>query len=63
MNIDQISLDMEGEESKRNIFSLSNSDLGEIVWQHKCGSSIDQISARLNVKKWQVKNYIKERKL
>ena len=60
MDFKELEIDLEGGENMRDIFFLHNSELGEIIWQHKSGASSLQIAQKLKVKKWQVEQYIKK---
>jgi len=56
---DQIKSEAVRQRNRTDIDTLSPSQLGEIIWRHKSGYSVESISARLNVKTWNVDQYIK----
>ncbi len=58
MNLKEIGIRFEGGENMRDISELHQSEIGEIVWQHRSGAHNLYISKRLRVKLWQVENYL-----
>ena len=58
MNIKEIGIRIEGGENMRDISELHQSEIGEIVWQHRSGASNLYIAKRLRVKLWQIENYV-----
>ena len=59
MNFKSLQIAVEGGSNMRDIHELHQSEIGEIIWQHKSGATNEYISHRLRVKLWQVENYIK----
>ena len=60
MDLNDIKIQVEGGENMKDISELHPSELGEIIWQHESGLSNKFIAKKLNVKLWQVDNYIKD---
>lgn len=58
MDFEALIIHAEGGLHRGDVADLHPSRQGEIVWLHKSGASNEHIATKLNVKLWQVKNYI-----
>lgn len=60
MDIQTFKEDVEGGLNRKDISTLHPSELGAIIWQYRSGANVKYIANRLNIKLYQVTQYIKD---